>query len=56
MSNAKIGGEYGEIRAEIDVQALNNYLKKHAAEIQVPVEVKQFKVHIEKHIINVTLC
>jgi uncharacterized protein YwlG (UPF0340 family) len=44
MSDSKIGGEYGEIRAGIDVDALNTYLKQHAKEVQVPVEVKQFKV------------
>lgn len=49
MSNAKIGGEYGEIRAEIDIQALNTYLKQHAPEIQVPVGVKQFKVSKISH-------
>ncbi|QRV84219.1 phosphotransferase enzyme family protein [Ceratobasidium sp. AG-Ba] len=43
MPEAKIGGEYGEIRAEIDIQALNRYLEQHAAEVKVPVEVKQFK-------------
>ncbi|KAF8608112.1 kinase-like protein [Ceratobasidium sp. AG-I] len=43
MSNAKIGGEYGEIRSEINVQALNDYLGRHAKEVKVPVEVKQFK-------------
>lgn len=44
MSNSKIGGEYGEIRSEIDVQALNKYLGQHAKEVKIPVEVKQFKV------------
>ncbi|QRV98287.1 phosphotransferase enzyme family protein [Ceratobasidium sp. AG-Ba] len=43
MPEAKIGGEYGEIRAEIDIRALNRYLEQHAAEVKVPVEVKQFK-------------
>ncbi|KDN47847.1 hypothetical protein RSAG8_03267, partial [Rhizoctonia solani AG-8 WAC10335] len=40
--SGKIGGEYGEIRANIDVQSLNKYLGQHAKEIRVPVEVKQF--------------
>ncbi|KAG8740751.1 hypothetical protein FRC12_015893 [Ceratobasidium sp. 428] len=44
MSESKIGGEYGEVRAEIDVQALNKYLAQYAKEVKVPVEVKQFKV------------
>ncbi|KAG8691632.1 hypothetical protein FRC09_011569 [Ceratobasidium sp. 395] len=43
MSESKIGGEYGEVRAEIDVQALNKYLAQYAKEVKVPVEVKQFK-------------
>ncbi|KAG9081605.1 hypothetical protein FS749_007544 [Ceratobasidium sp. UAMH 11750] len=43
MSDSKIGGEYGEVRARIDVQALNNYLEQHAKEVKTPVEVKQFK-------------
>ncbi|KEP51381.1 kinase subdomain protein PKL/CAK/ACAD protein [Rhizoctonia solani 123E] len=44
MSGDKIGGEYGEIRANIDVQSLNKYLGQHAKEIKVPLAVKQFKV------------
>lgn len=43
MSSVKIGGEYGAIRASIDIQSLNNYLGQHAKEIQAPVEVKQFQ-------------
>ncbi|CAE6496366.1 unnamed protein product [Rhizoctonia solani] len=43
MSGGKIGGEYGEIRASIDVQSLNKYLGQHAKNIRTPVEVKQFK-------------
>ncbi|KAG8713533.1 hypothetical protein FRC08_013136 [Ceratobasidium sp. 394] len=43
MSDSKIGGEYGEVRAGIDVQALTNYLEQHAKEVKAPVEVKQFK-------------
>ncbi|KAL4248300.1 Acyl-CoA dehydrogenase 10-like protein [Abortiporus biennis] len=39
----KIGGEYGEIRANIDVDKLNTYLDKHVQAIKAPVEVKQFK-------------
>ncbi|KAF8756752.1 Phosphotransferase enzyme family [Rhizoctonia solani] len=43
MSGDKIGGEYGEIRANIDIQSLNKYLGQHGRGIRVPVEVKQFK-------------
>ena len=40
----KIGGEYGEVRANIDVDRLNKYLDEHVKEVVAPVEVKQFKV------------
>jgi len=40
----KIGGEYGEVRANIDVEKLNAYLAKHTPGIKGPVDVKQFKV------------
>lgn len=40
----KIGGEYGEIRANIDIDSLNAYLKAHTPGIATPVNVKQFKV------------
>lgn len=39
----KIGGEYGEIRATIDIASLNAYLLTAPA-IQTPVSIKQFKV------------
>ncbi|KAH6914018.1 protein kinase subdomain-containing protein PKL/CAK/ACAD [Coprinopsis sp. MPI-PUGE-AT-0042] len=39
----KIGGEYGNIRAGIDIPALNAYLAKHVPTVKTPVEVKQFK-------------
>ncbi|KAJ2928635.1 hypothetical protein H1R20_g8466, partial [Candolleomyces eurysporus] len=39
----KIGGEYGEIRANIDIDSLNAYLKAHTPGIATPVDVKQFK-------------
>lgn len=45
-SQKKIGGEYGEIRATIDVQKLNTFLAKTTPDIKVPVEVKQFKVRV----------
>ena len=40
----KIGGEYGEIRATIDIASLNAYLLTVIPAIQAPVSVKQFKV------------
>jgi hypothetical protein len=40
----KIGGEYGKVRAVIDMPRLNAYLAKHVKAINTPVEVKQFKV------------
>lgn len=39
----KIGGEYGEVRANIDIDKLNAYLAKNAKVISMPVDVKQFK-------------
>ncbi|KAK7691791.1 hypothetical protein QCA50_005194 [Cerrena zonata] len=39
----KIGGEYGEVRANIDVERLNRYLDQHVEAVAAPVEVKQFK-------------
>ncbi|EAU91258.1 protein kinase subdomain-containing protein PKL/CAK/ACAD [Coprinopsis cinerea okayama7 len=38
----KIGGEYGEIRANIDIDSLNRYLDQNTS-IKTPVAVKQFK-------------
>lgn len=49
MSNdepKKIGGDYGEIRANIDISGLNAYLAQHAPSIKTPVDVKQFKVRL----------
>lgn len=43
-SSRMIGGEYGEIRANIDVNGLNGYLRKCVKEVSAPVSVKQFKV------------
>jgi len=44
MSNPKkVGGEYGEIRAPIDIQKLNAYLETHVPVVRTPVDVKQFK-------------
>lgn len=40
----KIGGEYGEVRASIDADQLNAYLKTHVPAVAAPVTIKQFKV------------
>jgi len=40
----KIGGEFGDVRAAIDVERLNAYLEAHVPEITAPVTMKQFKV------------
>ncbi|KAF8151192.1 protein kinase subdomain-containing protein PKL/CAK/ACAD [Pholiota molesta] len=40
---SKIGGEVGEVRANIDISSLNAYLAKHTPAITTPVDVKQFK-------------
>lgn len=42
--NKKIGGEYGEVRANIDVEKLNAYLVNRIPGLSAPVAVKQFKV------------
>lgn len=39
----KIGGEYGAIRAVIDIDNLNIYLAKNTPGIKTPVDVKQFQ-------------
>ncbi|KAI0313307.1 kinase-like domain-containing protein [Amylostereum chailletii] len=39
----KIGGEFGEIRANIDIANLNAYIGKAVPSIRAPVAVKQFK-------------
>ena len=38
------GGDYGAIRADIDIGKLNAYLKAHVPVVSVPVQVQQFKV------------
>ncbi|GBE80739.1 kinase-like domain-containing protein [Sparassis latifolia] len=43
MSSTKVGGEYGPVRANIDVDRLNAYLSQHVEAIHAPVDVKQFK-------------
>ncbi|KAG8769635.1 hypothetical protein FRC15_004474, partial [Serendipita sp. 397] len=39
----KVGGHYGEMRAEISLDALNGFLGEKCPKVKVPVEVKQFK-------------
>ncbi|VDC05079.1 unnamed protein product [Peniophora sp. CBMAI 1063] len=39
----QVGGEVGEVRANIDVDRLNAYLKKSVPAVRAPVAVKQFK-------------
>jgi hypothetical protein len=43
-SQKKFGGEYGEVRASIDIDNLNTYLAHNAPGIETPIKVKQFKV------------
>lgn len=43
-SNKKIGGEYGNIRANIDIGKLNAYLQQNVPVMKLPIDVKQFKV------------
>lgn len=40
----KIGGQFGKVRAHIDVERLNVYLARVAPIIVTPVSVKQFEV------------
>ncbi|EIW80348.1 APH-domain-containing protein [Coniophora puteana RWD-64-598 SS2] len=42
-NDKRIGGEYGAMRANIDVDKLNKYLAANVPEIATPVDVKQFK-------------
>lgn len=49
---AKIGGEYGPVRANIDIEKLNAYLAGHVKTVHAPVDVKQFKVDILHNIAN----
>jgi hypothetical protein len=43
-SDKKIGGEFGEVRANIDVDTLSAYLLKNVKALRGPIDVKQFKV------------
>ena len=45
-SSKKIGGEYGDVRANIDGDKLNAYLVAHVPAIAAPVDIKQFKVRL----------
>ncbi|KAG2366201.1 kinase-like domain-containing protein [Suillus spraguei] len=38
-----IGGEYGAMRANVDIQKLNTYLKLHVPVVAAPIQVQQFK-------------
>ncbi|TFY81719.1 hypothetical protein EWM64_g2294 [Hericium alpestre] len=42
-TSSKIGGEVGEVRANIDINNLNHYLMDHVPQVKAPVGVKQFK-------------
>ncbi|KAF7315041.1 Acyl-CoA dehydrogenase family member 11 [Mycena indigotica] len=42
-STGKVGGEVGEVRANIDVARLTSYLAENVKSIRVPIDVKQFK-------------
>ncbi|KAF9268533.1 APH-domain-containing protein [Marasmius fiardii PR-910] len=42
-SSKKVGGEYGDVRANIDVPNLVKYLEKNLPEMRMPIEIKQFK-------------
>ncbi|KAJ7647726.1 kinase-like domain-containing protein [Roridomyces roridus] len=44
MASKKVGGEFGEVRANIDVQSLTTYLLKNVKALKGPIDVKQFKV------------
>ena len=49
MAATKIGGEIGEVRANIDVASLNAYIEKHVPAVRAPVAVKQFKVSVRSN-------
>jgi len=44
MSPKGNGGDYGAIRADIDIDKLNAYLTSHVPVVTAPVQVQQFKV------------
>jgi hypothetical protein len=39
----KIGGEYGQMRAIIDIKKLQAYLANNVEVMAAPIQVKQFK-------------
>jgi hypothetical protein len=41
----KVGGEVGDVRANIDQDKLNEYLREHVPAVKAPVSIKQFKVN-----------
>lgn len=43
-SEARAGGEYGDVRARIDDDKLNAYIASTVPAVTVPVTIKQFKV------------
>lgn len=43
-SSAKIGQEYGDVRAPLPLDRLVPYLEQHVDGYKGPLEVKQFKV------------
>ena len=45
-SEARAGGEYGDVRARIDDDKLNAYIASTVPAVTVPVTIKQFKVRI----------
>jgi aminoglycoside phosphotransferase (APT) family kinase protein len=45
-SPKKIGGEMGDVRANIDEHKLNEYLVVHVPAVRAPVSIKQFKVMV----------
>jgi hypothetical protein len=45
-SSKRVGGEYGAVRANLDVHKLNTYIKAHVPVVSAPVQVQQFKVCI----------
>ena len=47
--SVKVGGEYGEIRSQLDVGALNAWIGSHRSlsqRVMTPVDVKQFAVSV----------
>ena len=49
MATRRIGGEYGEVRAIIDLGKLNQYLSARVPALSSPVTMKQFKVCLRSY-------